>query len=394
MTDVNAYFDARIGVGQNEWQNQTGGINFQLFNPIISKEGIEVVGNNTSYGKFSKPYTSGSSRTWYFVFKNTSGKYSDWKTIIGNESGTYTCSTIAMDGNGYIKFTRPDIIPRTSLGLRCSDWHVVAWVSNGSNRTTKMWIDGTYIGSVVNMQGWADDTYLCRGSSWWYGDNNTVFRAVAIADSAHSDADVVTNSNWLRQSYVSNYIADLYEKKCLVRNETGIYSVINGELELLEETVLSAELFQTYGVYAITDWSLISSLVNPEIVCWCSRSDVIPKINVSMKAVPKDNQQNVITDAISLTHSSIKGIESATLNCEGNIVFAVSFDDKQTWKVWNGTEWSTISEEFSGMTKELFEAITYDKWLLLFEGASSFYIRASLLDATAKLTQIYIDFAN
>lgn len=392
MTDVNAYFDARIGVGQNEWQNQTGDINFQLFNPIISKEGIEVVGNNTSYGKFSKPYTSGSSRTWYFVFKNTSGKYSDWKTIIGNESGTYTCSTIAMDGNGYIKFTRPDIIPNTSLGFRCSDWHVVAWVSNGSNRTTRMWIDGTYVGNTGNMQGWANDTYLGRGSGWWYGDNNTVFRAIAIADSAHSDADVVTNSNWLRQYYVSNYTADLYDRKYLVRNETGIYTIIDNTLTLLTETELNAELFQTYGVDSDYNPSILLELVNPELLCWSPKDCELPIIKATLNATP--HQQNIISEKIDLTHPSITGIESATLSCEGNIVFAVSFDNKATWKSWNGTEWSTISEEFSGMTKEIFESITYDKWLLLFEGASSFYIRASLLDTTAKLTQIYIDFAN
>lgn len=206
MTGVNAYFDARKNVTDTSWKNLRGDTNFELFNPSISENGVEVVGSEVSYGKFTKPWTSGSSRTWYFVFKNVSGAFANWKTIIGNEASQYKCSTIAMDGNGYIKFTRPDIVPSTSLGFKCSDWHVVAWVSNGSSQTTKLWIDGTYIASAYNMQGWADDTYLCRGSNWSYADNNTVFRAIAIADSAHADTDVVSNSNWLRQQYANEYI--------------------------------------------------------------------------------------------------------------------------------------------------------------------------------------------
>ena len=105
MTDVNAYFDARKGVISTSWKNQTGDIDFQLFNPIQNTDGVEVVGSDTSYGKFTKPYVSGSSRTWYFVFKNVSGVFANWKTIIGNESGTYTCSigNITNMGGCYIR---------------------------------------------------------------------------------------------------------------------------------------------------------------------------------------------------------------------------------------------------------------------------------------------------
>ena len=205
MTNVNSYFDARQGVSLDTWDNLIGDTNINLFNPITNIDGVEVVGSDTSYGIFSKPWIDGESRTWYFVFKNISKIYANWKTIIGNESEEFKCSTISMDAAGHLKFTRPDIIPNTSMGYTCQDWHVVAWVSNGELNTTSLWIDGTFINTVSNMQGWADDTYLCRGPSWYYTDNNTIFRNIVIADSAHTNEEVVENSLWLYDYYIKNY---------------------------------------------------------------------------------------------------------------------------------------------------------------------------------------------
>jgi acyl-CoA reductase-like NAD-dependent aldehyde dehydrogenase len=142
-----------------------------------------------------------------------------------------------MDANGYIKFTRPDIIPSTSLGFKCSDWHVVAWTSNASTRQTKMWIDGTYVGYTGNMEGWADDTYLCRGPSWTYDTdnykNNTIFRAAAIAANnariplakmaVEETGMGVVEDKVIKNHYASEYIYNKYrdEKTCgVIENDT------------------------------------------------------------------------------------------------------------------------------------------------------------------------------
>lgn len=202
MTGVNAYFDARHEVTETSWGNLSGEIDFELFNPTVTANGVELVGSETSYGKVTLPWTSGSSRTAYFVFKNLNGIFGSWKSIIGNEDTNGRCATIAMDASGYIKFTRYDITPSTSLGYKCSDWHVVAVVSSGS--TVKLWIDGDYIGSA-NSSGWANDTYLCRGYGWAYETNETAFRAIAFADSAHTNAEIAINSGWLYHQFIYNY---------------------------------------------------------------------------------------------------------------------------------------------------------------------------------------------
>ena len=258
MENVNAFFDARQGVEQDHWTNLAGDIDFQLFNPINNADGVEVVGSETSYGKFTKPYVSGSSRTWYFVFKNVGGVYADWKTIIGNEADTNRCSTLAMDGNGYIKFTRQNIIPSTSLGYKCSDWHVVSWVSDASSSKTRLWIDGSYINNSSGMGGMADDTFLCRGSGWWYEDNNTVFRAIAISDSAQTDFEVERNSFWLYENYIANYSNDLEESTQYVIKESTLTSFgdqarrINGTTGKLT-TAQMLEIFENAKVNSTLD---------------------------------------------------------------------------------------------------------------------------------------------
>lgn len=394
MTNVNAYFDARKEVTSTSWKNQTGDIDFQLFNPIQNEDGVEVVGSETSYGKFTKPWTSGSSRTWYFVFKTItpSTAFGNWKTIIGNESATYKCSTIAMDDNGFIKFTRPDIIPNTSLGFKCSDWHVVAWVSDASTSRTRLWIDGTYINYAKNMQGWSDDTYLGRGSGWWYEENNTVFRAIAIADSVHSDSDVVTNSQWLYDNYVTNYVNSFYEIKYLIRSNHSLYTIIDGTLTALQETLVESSLFSSKGFDELPDSSLLLGLWNPEILYWqSSTEDGLPTMTATMNATPLP--QAIVTNPIDMSNPTIKGIQRATVSCTGNPLFACSFDDGATWKVHNGSEWADMVDSV-GMTKTVLEEITTEQWSQVLEGLSSFKLWFILNTTEDTVTNVVIDYLN
>lgn len=180
--------------------------------------------------------------------------------------------------------------------------------------------------------------------------------------------------------------------KYLIRSQGVLYTINDGALSPLETTELTSDIFQSYGFDKLPEWSVVSELVNPEILYWQDDTEIDPKLTVKMTATPLP--QNVITNAIDLSDPSITGIELMTVNCEGNPLFAVSFDDKATWHAWNGTEWSTVSEEFSSMTKELLESITYDQWMLLYGGASSFYIRVTITTLEDKLTEVYVDFAN
>ena len=186
------------------------------------------------------------------------------------------------------------------------------------------------------------------------------------------------------------FTINLGTKKYLISSSGTVYTIIDGALSEVEGA-LTAQLFIDNGIDTVPDGSLLLNLSNPSVMCWTDAEE-LPVINANVTATPKS--QNVISNAIDLTHKSITGIESATANCDGELIIAVSFDNKQTWKAWNGSEWSTLSEDFTGMNKETLESITFEQWNLLFTGASSFYIRVSLIDTTQSVTEIIVDFAN
>lgn len=104
--------------------------------------------------------------------------------------------------------------------------------------------------------------------------------------------------------------------------------------------------------------------------------------------------QIVISNAINLEHSSIYGIESATAVCTGTLAMAIS-TDKATWKAHNGTQWVTLSDNYSGMSKEQLEAVTVDQWNeVITSDITQMYIRIALTDTTQTVEKIVIDFAN
>lgn len=177
----------------------------------------------------------------------------------------------------------------------------------------------------------------------------------------------------------------------LIKSEGIIYTVIDGQLQALGDSTVTASLFQEYGVDNIPDSSLLVTLSSPSLLCWES-SGTAPNLVANVTATPKS--QNITTNAIDLTDASITGIESALADCDGDLIIAVSFDNKITWKAWNGNEWITLSGEFTGMSKENLESITLEQWNLQFSGASSMYLRVALTDTSQVVRTIKIDFSN
>ena len=179
-------------------------------------------------------------------------------------------------------------------------------------------------------------------------------------------------------------------KKYLVRNNDAIYTVVDGSLvEVSGE--LNANLFINSGIDEIPDGTLLMTLSDPEVLCWTNEEN-LPTLTATVKGTP--HTQTIISDKIYLTDKSITGIESALATCEGDLIVAVSFDDKQTWKAWNGEQWVTLSDDNTGMSKETLEGITFEQWNELYTGATGFYVRVSLLDTTQSVEKIVFDFSN
>ena len=178
--------------------------------------------------------------------------------------------------------------------------------------------------------------------------------------------------------------------KYLIRNNDIIYTVQNDSLvEVVGD--LNAQLFIDNGVDEIPSGTLLMTLSNPEVLCWTD-AEKLPTLTATVKGIP--NPQVVVTKEIDLMHSSIKGINGVTVDCKGDVLFAVSFDKKATWMMHNGTEWVAVSDKLAGMTKTEFEAITTEQWQPKYEASSEMYIRCAILDETQSITTLNIDFIN
>ena len=178
--------------------------------------------------------------------------------------------------------------------------------------------------------------------------------------------------------------------KYLIRNNDIIYTIQNDSLvEVVGD--LNAQLFIDNGVDEIPSGILLMTLSNPEVLAWTD-SDKVPSLTATVKGIPEP--QIVMSKEIDLMHSSIKGINGVTVDCKGDVLFAISFDKKATWMMHNGTEFVEVSDELTGMTKTEFEAITTEQWQPKYEASSEMYIRCTLLDETQSVTKVDIDFIN
>lgn len=185
---------------------------------------------------------------------------------------------------------------------------------------------------------------------------------------------------------------DPYDRRYLFRDGEGVfYTVENGELITLEETELTAELFETYGVEDIPDEDLLTGLKNPTVLYWHNSQNRFPDMKIKYSGVPKP--QVIYSENIDMSDYSILGIEKVTCDCDEKCLFAVSFDDGQTWLGYINNAWVKFSEEASGMSKEAIEGISSDAWALKATTGMIKY-RFVLSGAEGYIRNVITDFLN
>ena len=183
-----------------------------------------------------------------------------------------------------------------------------------------------------------------------------------------------------------------YDTRYLIRSGTTLYTVVDGALSELATTDILAQTFLDYGIEDIPDGALLLGLSNPEVLYWQDSEDDLQTLTATVTATPP--HQVVVSQVIDLMHSSIKGISGVSVDCKGNVLFAVSFDNKATWMQHNGTDWVDVADELTGMTKLEFETITTEQWQAKYELSSDMYIRCTLTDTTQSVTSVNINFIN
>lgn len=191
---------------------------------------------------------------------------------------------------------------------------------------------------------------------------------------------------------VVNYIQEFYDKKYLIESAGVYYNVVEGVLNALSISSLSASVFQQYGMDNIPDVSLLTGLVSPSILYWQDSSDPVPSLIANVTATPVP--QIIISEEIFVVHPSIKGIANAVCEYTGSPLIALSFDNKVSWKYIEDTNWVTATKNFEGMTPDKLIGITTEQWASQIDGITSLFIKVILSSLEDSITKIVIQFNN
>ncbi len=154
---------------------------------------------------------------------------------------------------------------------------------------------------------------------------------------------------------------DPYNRRYLISDVDGaLYTVGDGALVKLVETKLTAELFETQGTQDIPNGKLLITLHDPTILYWHDSENLFPDLKVNYTGIPIP--QVLYSENINMSDSTILGIEKVTADCSDEVLFAVSFDNGESWWSCTNAVWAKLSEEKSGMSKVALEAISVDSW--------------------------------
>lgn len=183
-----------------------------------------------------------------------------------------------------------------------------------------------------------------------------------------------------------------FVRKYLIRSDNTLYTVVEGTLTQIENTKITSDVFRVSGIDDVPTWEIIQSLTNPEILAWYDSDNVVPKLNAEVTATPFF--QTIITDKIDMSHTTILGVEQITIDCDDDVLVAISLDNKETWIAYNGTQWITLTSDTSGMGKSVIEAISIDNWTEIIGDVKEMFIRLTLTNKEQFVRQIYVDFLN
>ena len=184
-------------------------------------------------------------------------------------------------------------------------------------------------------------------------------------------------------------VAAPFDKKYLIRSRTTsmLYTIVDGQLSELENIELNAEAFQLYGMDSISDASVLSSILNPQIFYWQDADDPLPEMYAIVTATPLS--QYILASTIQFDNNDISGVQKVDIKYKGNPLFACNFNNENIWKYFNGTAW-VESDSIVGMTAETFTSITTEQWGSTIDNLTSLQIGFVLNDVNDEISSITI----
>lgn len=361
----------------------TAGIN----NADVIRAGVK---NDNGYDSIALPewFTFGSEqKTFVFIHGNSH---------IGFNHNTY--NTISINKRNaasfYVYYEEGTL------------WHTISFIKirwsgftayNTTNVTAKLTYDVIFFSTgevyveIIDMP-----TDYIDGEFMLYGAENYTFE-IGEGKSSISFYPIDANAGTYNQArYEVVNIATPFDERYLIKKGDTLYTIENGEIIELDEQQLSSTLFLNRGFLEVPDMNFFVSLGAFSLLYWAGTgTKEMPykgRLFSEVKALP--NGQEVISNRIDMSHSSILGIKSASADCEGDLHVSISIDEKQTWLVWDGSEWVSTSDEMKGMSKDVFDSLPEEALTLLYNQSKYAYLKIVLSTAEQSVTNLTLNYRN
>lgn len=185
-----------------------------------------------------------------------------------------------------------------------------------------------------------------------------------------------------------NIISLLPSPRFLVRSDSIYYTVIDNDLSIIDVEELTSSIFESLGTEKIPSLSLLSSLIDPEIICWRNANNWIPNNGLVVNGVPS-LPQVVYSDTHDMTNQ--KEIEKVECIASKDVILSISVDEGQTWKYYNNESWNT-AEDLEGMSPNMLKSITSEVWSEICDSATSFKVRCVLPNKTSNVKLFCIKY--
>lgn len=173
--------------------------------------------------------------------------------------------------------------------------------------------------------------------------------------------------------------------KYLIRKNGVLYKTDGTEIGEVE---LTSDVFENYGGdFPATE--VLTTLEDAEVLKW--NGFVNTPFNVLETATPP--AQTLVSEDYDMTHETILGIEKVLVDASDDCLFAVSFDEGQTWKLHTGSTWATLSEADTGMSASVMSAISSEDWNAE-ATTGKFKFRITIPSSGSFLNSLIVDYLN
>ncbi len=201
MKNVIGYFNYIDGFSKSSWKNQTGGADM-TFTGTVTYMGDSIRISAGAYGSFLMDAFP-ESYTIYCIAKaeavGSTGQYlcSNYYNKSGVEGGIEISPGWSTGTKlAFRSIAQKDLITEYSAG----EYHVCAVSVTGS--VGRCFVDGTFVGTLDVSQAVVNALYLGRRAQSYdnastYSSFANFYKFFAFAESAHTDAEILRNMDWL-----------------------------------------------------------------------------------------------------------------------------------------------------------------------------------------------------